>query len=91
MFSMETYEEKIEALSEAFRIAVTREISKEVPNVCNLSAGVYNKGVSQGRQEGRLDTLLELVKDGILSITDAAKRADMKVSDFEKAYKTFLL
>ena len=59
--------------------------------MCNLSAGVYNKGVSQGRQEGRLDTLLELVKDGILSITDAAKRADMKVSDFEKAYKTFLL
>lgn len=36
MFSMETYEEKIEALSEAFRIAVTREISEEVPNVCNL-------------------------------------------------------
>ena len=49
------------------------------------------EGEKKGRQEGILETLFGLVKDGILSIADAAKRADMKVADFEKAYKSFLL
>lgn len=44
----------------------------------------------EGRQEGILETLFGLVKDGILSIADAAKRADMKTADFEKTYKTFM-
>lgn len=48
------------------------------------------EGRQEGRQEGILETLFGLVKDGILSIADAAKRADMKTADFEKAYKTFM-
>ncbi len=48
-------------------------------------------GVRKGRQEGMLDTLCGLVRDGILSIADAAKRAGMDSVDFEKAYETFLL
>lgn len=48
------------------------------------------KGEKKGERKGFLDALFGLVKDGILSITDAAKRADMNVADFEKAYKTFL-
>jgi len=96
MFSIErTYEEKIAALADEFKISVTKEISKEVLTVCNLSTGVYNKGHSvgwqEGRQEGILETLFGLVRDGILSAADAAKRANMKAADFEKAYKTFLL
>lgn len=46
---------------------------------------------AEGEKKGFLDALFGLVKDGILSITDAAKRANMNVADFEKAYKTFLL
>ena len=92
MFSIKrTYEEKIAALSDEFKISVTKEMSKEVLNVCNLSTGVYNKGVSAGEKKGILETLFGLVKDGILSIADAAKRANMDAADFEKAYKTFLL
>ena len=45
----------------------------------------------EGRQEGILEILFGLVKDGIISIADAAKRANMMVSDFEKAYKTSML
>lgn len=53
MFSIErTYEEKIAALSDEFKISVTKEMSREVLNVCNLSTGVYNKGVSAGWQDG---------------------------------------
>lgn len=36
-------------------------------------------------EEGRLRTLCDLVKDGILSNMDAAKRAGMSLEEFTKA------
>ena len=46
------------------------------------------KGRLEGRREGKLEgavtTLASLVKDGILSIEDAAKRANMSVEVFKK-------
>ena len=47
-----------------------------------------NKWIKEGRREGRkegvINTLLMLVKDGIISVEDAAKRANMSVSTFQK-------
>ena len=43
------------------------------------------KGMEKGRAEGRLRTLCDLVKDGILSNMDAAKRAGMSLEEFRKA------
>ena len=37
----------------------------------------------EGRQEGILETLSVLVKDGILSLTDAAKRAGLSPAEFQ--------
>ena len=37
----------------------------------------------EGREEGILEMLIGLVKDSILTIADAAKRANMTVSEFE--------
>lgn len=37
----------------------------------------------EGRQEGFLNALISLVKDGILTLSDAAKRANMTVAEFE--------
>ena len=42
-------------------------------------------GLAKGRAEGRLRTLYDLVKDGILSNMDAAKRAGMSLEEFTKA------
>ena len=39
---------------------------------------------SEGETKGKLNTLIELVKDGILTVVDAAKRANMTVPDFEE-------
>ncbi len=39
---------------------------------------------SEGETKGKLNTLVELVKDGILTVVDAAKRANMTVPDFEE-------
>lgn len=53
-----------------------REIAKEEG---------MEKGMEKGRAEGRLRTLCDLVKDGILSNMDAAKRAGMSLEEFRKA------
>ena len=49
-----------------------REIAKE-------------EGMEQGMEKGMLKTLYDLVKDGILSNMDAAKRAGMSLEEFTKA------
>ena len=57
-----------------------REIAEEE----GMEKGI-EKGMEKGRAEGRLRTLCELVKDGILSNMDAAKRAGMSLEEFRKA------
>ena len=43
-----------------------------------------NKWIKEGRKEGVINTLLTLVKDEIISVEDAAKRANISVSTFQK-------
>ena len=47
------------------------------------------EGKAVGIEVGILQTLLSLVKDGILTMSDAARRANMTVAEFER--KTQLL
>ena len=42
------------------------------------------EGKKEGIKEGVINTLLMLVKDGIISVEDAAKRANISVSTFQK-------
>ena len=42
------------------------------------------EGRKEGIKEGVINTLLILVKDGIISVEDAAKRANLSVSTFQK-------
>jgi len=42
------------------------------------------EGIKEGRKEGVINTLLMLVKDGIISVEDAAKRANLSVGTFQK-------
>ncbi len=46
------------------------------------------EGRVEGRAEGIIDTLISLVKDGILSIKDAAKRAGITETAFEQKMST---
>ena len=40
------------------------------------------EGIREGIKEGTVNVLISLVKDGILSIADAAKRANMSEESF---------
>lgn len=53
MFSTNlSYEDKLDMLQNEFKISVSREMSEEVLDLCNLSAGVYNKGYDLGYGSG---------------------------------------
>ena len=82
-------------LSEEFYIDMTEEIDQEVSSMCNLSEGIFEKGIqagiAKGREVGRLEVLFDLVKDGTLTISVAAEAADMEPSEFEQQYNENLL
>ena len=46
------------------------------------------EGRAEGLMEGKLETLAELVKDNILTVAEAAKRANMTIKEFEKKITT---
>lgn len=45
----------------------------------------FKQGIEQGIEAGMLKTLRDLVKDGMLSTAEAAKRAGMSIEEFGKA------
>ena len=60
--------------------------------MCEAIEGIrndgFNQGISQGIDQGIeigiLKTLVGFVKDGIITLADAAKRANMSMEEFEK-------
>ena len=81
-FNRETKGEKMtEALRgvyEALREEVDRESMKAA-----MREGM-EKSVEEGRAEGVLSSLVSLVKDGLISVSEAAKRADMSEESFKR-------
>ena len=55
----------------------------EVIDVCKAVEDMMNEREEKGKTEGKVTTLVGLVKDGLLSIKDAALRANMTESAFE--------
>ena len=41
------------------------------------------EGKAEGRAEGILEAIISLVKDGLISVAEGAKRANMSVAEFE--------
>ena len=68
---------------EARTFAEQREEGKEEGREEGIEIG-REEGIEIGREAGILATLFGLVKDGILSVVDAAKRANMTVAEFEE-------
>lgn len=60
--------------------------------MCNLSLGITEKalkrgreeGREEGRDEGRLDLLRDLVKEGLLSLSVAARKAGITEMELQR-------
>ena len=50
-----------------------------------------NEGIEEGEKKGKIETLVGLVKDKILSLQEAAARIGMSVENFEKEAKNLAL
>ena len=51
------YADKAYELREKYGIMMTREMEREVEEMCNLSQGVWNEGHAEGRMEGLAEGL----------------------------------
>ena len=67
-------------LKEEFGIAMSEELEREVLEVCNLSQGVRQEGI----EIGEIRMLVQLVREGDLSLERAATKAKMTVEQFKK-------
>lgn len=56
--------------------------------MCNLSDAVeergIKKGIEKGIEQGKLEILISLVRDHVLSMKDAANRAEISEEEFIK-------
>ena len=73
--------EKKDILERDFNIPMTETFESEVDDMCNLSQGVAEEAM----QQGRTHILIELVNDGVLTIEKAAEKARMSVEEFRNA------
>ena len=61
-----------------------KETEEGVSEMCKMMEDMRNNAQEAGEKIGMIKTLIALVKDGILSLAEAAKRANMTVDEFEK-------
>ena len=79
-----------------FEETINEVKGKEHVTMCEVLDRVEARGIAKGREEGikegikkgikegTVNVLISLVNDGILSISDAAKRAGMSDTEFKK-------
>ena len=48
---------------------------------------LLNQGISQGVVQGKLDTILELLREGLISISTAAQKLDLSEEEVIKMLK----
>ena len=65
-----------------FEETINEVKGKEHVTMCEVLDRVEARGREEGIKEGTVNILISLVNDGILSIEDAAKRADMSEESF---------
>ncbi len=85
-------DDKKAILERDFDIAMTKEIGEEVKEMCNYGDYIEEKalqrGMQKGMQKGIFVTLSGLVKEGILTLEDAAKRMNISKTDFQELLET---
>lgn len=81
----------IEGICKYVNIKEDAEVMEGVSKMCGLGESIYERGVEegieQGIEQGSLNTLVSLVKDGLLKLSDAAVRANMSEVAFSELLK----
>ena len=75
---------------------MTQELEGGITTMCNVSQGIadraFNDGISQGIShgisQGKIDAYLEMVREVLISITDAAKKLSLTEQEILNMIKT---
>ena len=59
--------EKKTILAQEHQIQMTRQLEGGHNLMCNLSDGIYNKGIEKGIEQGSMDTLFKLFLNGTIT------------------------
>jgi hypothetical protein len=92
--------ENIDALlqvSVAANTSAYSEIRREAGHMCEAIQELFKdeidkkvmEGKSEGKREGKIETLIALVKDNLITLSEAAKRADMTEALFAEKMTQF--
>ena len=54
--------------------------------MCNLGEGIYEDGLMKGKQEGKIESALEMLKDGV-DLDKVTKYTELLLSMIEKMAK----
>ena len=64
--------EKKDRLEKEYEIKIENGLGEELSFMCNLSDAVEERGIKKGIEQGKLEMLISLVRDHVLSTKDAA-------------------
>lgn len=58
-------QDKLQTLKQEFDIEITPHLEKGVADMCNLSEGIERRGIEKGIEKGKIETILEMLKDNL--------------------------
>ena len=72
----------IEGICKYVNIKDDAEVMEGVSKMCGLGDTIYERGIEQGIEQGGMKMLVSLVKDGLLTLSDACQKANMSEPEF---------
>ena len=80
--------EKVQFLSDEYRISATENLEKGVQEMCNLSQGIKEKGRAEGKvegiEQGLMTAVINIMNNLKLSIEEAMAVAGVPASEHER-------
>ena len=73
--------EKKQILQDDFHIQMTRQLEREVTEMCNLSKGVEQKGIEKGRKESMIEIAKTMLADGMLPLEKIAEYSKLSLDE----------
>ena len=84
--------ERLNIIKEEYDIPIEQTIEQEVDVMCNLSQGIKEAGIAEGRSEGRAEEIIETGYEFGLSEQDILERLQKKLSiSLQKAQEYLLM